>query len=118
MINFNILAILNLLKNPQFEWDGSYIYEEIIWLDPRPKPTKEEWETEKARLIAYQPKQECKDKAKMLIAKTDWSVLPDRSIMIENISNFIDYRNTLLNLIINPIENPDFPKEPDVIWKN
>jgi hypothetical protein len=60
----------------------------------------------------------CKNQAKMLIAKSDWSVLPDRSIMIENISNFIDYRNTLLNLIINPVENPDFPKEPDPIWKN
>ena len=62
-------------------------------------------------------KQECKNKAKTLIAKYDFAVLPDRSQDIENVNEIIQYRNLLLSLIKNPIEDPIFPNEPDVRWK-
>jgi hypothetical protein len=62
-------------------------------------------------------KQNCKDKAKQLIAKTDWAVLPDRSVMLDNASDFVQYRTQLLDLILNPVENPVFPTEPTPRWK-
>ena len=59
-------------------------------------------------------KQNCKDQAKQLIASSDWSVLPD--VNITNKSDFENYRSILRNLIINPIEDPIFPIEPNPIW--
>jgi hypothetical protein len=113
MNNFNVKALQSLVNNPKFIWYGLE-WEGLIWQDERPCPTKEEWETEKARLIAEQPLQDCKSKAKQLIANTDWSVLPDVNII--NKSEFESYRNILRNYIINPIENPEFPIEPQPIW--
>ena len=59
-------------------------------------------------------KQNCKDQAKQLITLSDWSVLPD--VNISNKSEFESYRTQLRNLIINPVENPIFPVEPNPIW--
>lgn len=115
MINYNILALRNLVPNCVFSWKGEH-WEGLEWQDERPKPTKEAWETEKDRLIAYQPKQNCKDKAKILIANSDWSVLPD--VNLTNKSDFENYRTQLRNLIINPVEDPIFPVEPNPIWSN
>lgn len=56
----------------------------------------------------------CKTEAKKIIKNTDWSVLPD--VNISNKSDFITYRETLRNLILNPVENPVFPVEPEPIW--
>lgn len=117
-MNYSVLAMQNLLPKAQFSWGDPYNYEDINWLDSRAIPTKEEWETEKNRLIAYQPKKECKDQAKLLIAKYDFAVLPDRSKDIQNIDEIIYYRDTLLSLIKNPIENPIFPDPPEVLWKS
>lgn len=116
MINYDILALQNLIQNAQFVWYGTE-WDGIQWNDPRPQPTKEEWETEKARLIAYQPKQDCKDKAKQLLSQSDWSTLPDVQTQLLNYQDFINYRSQLRNLVINPVENPIFPTEPKVIWK-
>jgi hypothetical protein len=58
----------------------------------------------------------CKSKAKELISNCDWSVLPD--VKIQNKTEFENYRSQLRNLIINPVENPIFPVEPDPIWSN
>jgi hypothetical protein len=110
---YKIQALLNLVPNSSFSWGGEE-WETLTWLDERPCPTKEEWETEKVRLIAYQPLQDCKSKAKQLISNTDWSVLPD--VNITNKSEFESYRSILRNYIINPIENPEFPIEPQPIW--
>lgn len=63
-------------------------------------------------------KQNCKSQAKQLIAKYDFAVLPDRSKDIQNIEEIISYRDFLLSLIKNPIENPEFPTPPEVIWKS
>ena len=59
-------------------------------------------------------KNNCKDQAKQLIANSDWSVLPD--VNITNKSEFENYRSQLRNLIINPVEEPIFPIEPNPIW--
>ena len=59
-------------------------------------------------------KQNCKDQSKQLIASSDWSVLPDVNIL--NKSEFENYRSQLRNLIINPVEDPIFPVEPNPIW--
>lgn len=114
---YHSLAMLNLVPRAQFVWRGSE-WEGLEWMDSRPCPTKEQWETEKARLIAYQPKQDCKDEAKRRIALTDWSVLPDRSVMLENASDFVTYRTALLNLILSPVDNPTWPTEPTPRWKS
>jgi len=62
-------------------------------------------------------KDKCKTQAKELIAKYDFAVLPDRSKDISNMEEIISYRDFLLSLIKNPIENPEFPNPPEVIWK-
>ena len=59
-------------------------------------------------------KNNCKDQAKQLIASSDWSVLPD--VNITNKLEFENYRSQLRNLIINPVEDPIFPLEPNPIW--
>jgi len=61
-------------------------------------------------------KDNCKSKAKDLIANCDWSVLPD--VNLQNKSEFENYRSILRNLILNPIEDPIFPIEPTPIWSN
>ena len=116
MIDYNIKALQNLVPNCKLYWVGTD-WDGLQWEDERPQPTKEAWEAEKARLIAYQPKQDCKDEAKRRIALTDWSVLPDRSVMLENASDFVTYRTELLNLILNPVDSPIWPTEPKARWK-
>ena len=59
-------------------------------------------------------KEKCKSKSKELIANCDWSVLPD--VNLQNKSQFENYRSRLRELIVNPVENPVFPIEPDPIW--
>jgi hypothetical protein len=59
-------------------------------------------------------KNNCEARAKKLISKCDWSVLPD--VNLQNKSDFESYRSKLRELIINPVENPVFPIEPDPIW--
>ena len=61
-------------------------------------------------------KDKCEARAKELISKCDWSVLPD--VNLQNKSDFENYRSILRNLILNPIEDPIFPMEPTPIWSN
>jgi len=75
------------------------------------------WEQLNAKIIelsSQQPIQDCKNKAKQLIAKCDWSMLPD--VGLSNVSDFETYRAVLRNLIKNPVANPVWPTEPDPIW--
>lgn len=65
------------------------------------------------RLLEFK-KQNCKDQAKVLIANSDWSVLQD--VNLSNKSEFENYRSVLRNFILNPVENPVFPTEPNPIW--
>ena len=59
-------------------------------------------------------KNNCKEESKKRILFSDWSVLPD--VNITNKSEFESYRSQLRNLIINPVEDPIFPVEPNPIW--
>jgi hypothetical protein len=102
----------------QTNQDGSSLVNPIdglIWENA--EFTKPTWEQIEAQWIIVNKElniQDCKNKAKQLISNTDWSVLPD--VNITNKSEFESYRNILRNYIINPIENPEFPIEPQPIW--
>jgi len=71
------------------------------------------WEVDETLKSEYL-KNQCKAKAKSLISSSDWSVLID--VNISNRSEFESYRAILRNLILNPVENPIFPTEPEPIW--
>jgi hypothetical protein len=115
MIDYTIILVNNY-KGKQWSLNGDS-YEGLIWLDESLKPTKEELDSQWEEVQSIIKKQSCKNKAKELIAKYDFAVLPDRSKDISNIEEIIIYRDFLLSLIKNPIENPTFPTPPEVIWK-
>lgn len=89
-------------------------YDSLRWEDLRTKPKWDEIQNTWNILFSDILKQNCKDQAKQLIALSDWSVLPDVNII--NKSEFEFYRTQLRNLIINPVEDPIFPIEPNPIW--
>ena len=65
----------------------------------------------------------CKYTAQGLLYDTDWSVLPDVSNSTQipyllNVQEFIDYRSTLRELVINPVDNPNYPTKPIAVWQN
>ena len=112
MIDYTTILVNNY-KGKQWSLNGDS-YEGLEWYDNNPKPTKEELDNQWEEVQSIIKKQNCKTKAKQLISNTDWSVLPD--VNITNKSEFESYRNILRNYIINPIENPEFPIEPQPIW--
>lgn len=89
-------------------------YEELIWYSETPKPTKLELDSQWNEVLEITKKQNCKDEAKRKISDCDWSVLPDVNLL--NKSDFESYRLVLRNLILNPVENPVFPTEPNPVW--
>lgn len=56
----------------------------------------------------------CKNKAKGLLAKTDWAMLPD--VQITNKADFENYRAILRGYVISPVANPTWPTEPQPVW--
>ena len=107
-------ALKSLTPTAEYGVAGN-TYAGIEWLSPEiTKPTEEEVLNEMARLGTLVPFELCKKQAKLLIAKSDWSVLPD--VGISNGAEFVAYRATLRELIKNPVEFPDFPTEPQPIW--
>lgn len=62
-------------------------------------------------------KEQCKSKAKQLLSDSDWSELPSVIEQLENTNEWKSYRMEIRKFIIAPIENPVFPSEPSVIWK-
>lgn len=112
MIDYCLILIINY-SGKQWSLDGNS-YDGLVWQDESPKPTKEEldslWETTKETVA----KKECKEKAKKLLAESDWSVLSD--VGLANQSDFISYRSNLRSLVINPQVNTVFPTEPEAVW--
>ncbi len=91
------------------EWSG------LEWLDQvQSCPTEEEVNAKMAELNAQWPLDQCERKAKELIAKADWAVLPD--VNITNKADFEAYRTALRQLIFNPVADPDWPVEPKPVW--
>jgi hypothetical protein len=113
---YKIQALLNLVPNSSFSWGGEE-WETLTWLDECPCPTKEEWETEKARLVSEQPLQDCKSKAQSLLNESDFTDLYSVRNKLENIYEWDTYREVIRELRINPIKNPVFPDKPKTIWK-
>ena len=74
----------------------------------------------RAEWLANEPNQDkalkdaCKEKAKSLLALTDWAVLPD--VQLTNQADFVAYRATLRDLITNPVQDPQWPTEPQPVW--
>lgn len=110
-----IAKALNVLR-PHSSWVlAGDVYEGLDWQDQtQSKPSKEEVEAEVARQEQQKPFDDCKEKAKYLIAATDWSVLPD--VGLQNKTEFEAYRAQLRALIVTPVANPVWPTEPSPIW--
>lgn len=93
-------------------------YEGLNWLDDlSKKPSDEELKLKYNKAIILKKHKLCKNEAKQLLNKTDWSNLSDAQTQLDNYEEFVEYRKTLRNYIINPVENPDFPIEPEARWK-
>jgi hypothetical protein len=113
MIDISII-LSHKLPNAQWSLNGDD-YEGLTWYSTDiQKPTQKEIESWNKEVQIQINKDNCETKAKDLIANCDWSVLPD--VNLQNKSEFENYRSILRNLILNPVENPVFPIEPDPIW--
>lgn len=105
-------AIISLVPEAQIAVTGN---NEVLWIDPSVAAvTDEQIQNEVDRLTQLAPFNDCKLKAKQLIAATDWAALPDVGLV--NQSDFIAYRSALRALIINPVANPVWPTEPTPEW--
>lgn len=104
----NCLWGLNANDPNQLSWSES---------NTIPKPTKEELDAQWNEVLSIKKKEQCKDKAKQLLSQSDWSTLPDVQAQLSNYQDFVNYRSQLRNLVINPVENPVFPSEPEARWK-
>ena len=109
MINYQ--EILNINNyNKSYSCSNVFDWNSFIFDISSEKPTNEQIEI----MIKNVSFILCKETAKQKISLSDWSVLPD--VKIENKSEFENYRSTLRNYILNPVENPIFPPEPEPIW--
>lgn len=110
-----IIKALNTLRpNSQWALSGDK-YDGLNWQDQtQSKPTEQEINDEIAKQDAQRPFDECKFKAKQLIAATDWAVLPD--VNLQNKADFELYRAQLRALIVTPVANPVWPTEPEPVW--
>ena len=112
MIDYSLILSINYAKK---RWVlAGNTYEGLEWYDESTKPTKEELDSQWNKVESDAKKNNCKEESKKRIASCDWSVLPD--VKIQNKAQFENYRSTLRNLILNPIEDPIFPIEPTPIW--
>lgn len=115
------MEISLVLSENNYQYSGSVTnnteecYNNITWLDIRQKPDWNTILTQWNLLNIKLKKQNCKNEAKQKISNSDWSVLPD--VKISNKSEFENYRAILRNYILNPVEDPSWPQEPDPIWQ-
>ena len=107
-------ALQVIRPNAQWVLDGND-YDGLEWLDQvQQKPSENEVQDTITMLVLEAPLKACKAKAKELIAATDWSVLPD--VGLTNVADFEAYRATLRGLIVNPVQDPVWPVEPQPVW--
>jgi hypothetical protein len=55
-----------------------------------------------------------KETAEARLQSSDWSMLAD--VNLSNKDEWISYRASLRNIVINPIPNPVFPELPKSVW--
>ena len=60
---------------------------------------------------------ECKAKARQLLVESDWAELPSVLDQLSNASEWKTYRIEVRKLLIDPVEAPNFPNLPVVVWK-
>lgn len=108
-------AIRSLAPTAQWSMLDITDYSTLQWFSPEiPQPTESQAQAEVARLKDAEPLKICSDKAKVLLAESDWSVLPD--VNISNKAEFEAYRAQLRTLMFNPVAEPVFPTEPQPVW--
>ena len=108
-------ALLSLKPNAEWVWRG-HEYDGLEWLDTKQtKPAENEIQDEITRLTLLEPFNNCKAKAKQLVAATDWAVLAD--VGLKNSADYVTYRGILRGLIITPVAEPVWPTEPTPMWE-
>lgn len=112
MIDYALILTTNYVGT-QWSMDR-FSYESLNWLDSSPKPTQVELDALWQSTLDLQAKLACKNKAKALLAASDWSVLPD--VQITNKSAFDNYRAILRGYVISPVTDPTWPTEPQPVW--
>jgi hypothetical protein len=65
-------------------------------------------------VTAQASKDNCKSQAKVLLAQTDWSVLPD--VGLANSADFVTYRAIVRGLVKDPVTDPVWEVEPKAVW--
>jgi hypothetical protein len=107
-------ALISLAPGAEWSMTDNNKYSSLVWMSSTPKPTEAEVNAEIARLRDNAPLKLCSDQAKVLLAASDWSVLPD--VNISNKAEFEVYRAQLRTLVFTPVVNPVFPTEPQQVW--
>jgi len=108
-------AIRSLAPTAQWTMLDITNYATLQWFSPEvAQPTQNQAQAEVARLQAAEPLTICVNKAKTLLASSDWSVLSD--VNISNKADFEAYRAQLRTLMFNPVVDPVFPTEPQPVW--
>lgn len=79
------------------------------------KPTIDEIKQKIAELEKRLAIKVCKQKAKELLAESDWAMLPD--VNLANKKDFELYRAELRKLAVDPIANPLLPEKPKAIFE-
>jgi hypothetical protein len=109
-------AINAVCPNATWSLDEPFEYANLRWMDEvNAKPSEQDVMQKYNELLAQVPFDACKQKAKELIAATDWAALPD--VGLQNKSAFEAYRAALRALIITPVAEPVWPTEPTPIWE-
>lgn len=108
-------AIRSLAPTAQWTMTDITNYSTLQWFSPEvAQPTESQAQAEVVRLQSEEPLTVCSNKAKTLLAASDWSVLPD--VNISNKAEFEAYRAELRTLMFNPVASPVFPTEPQPAW--
>ena len=115
MIDYSLILTINY-KGKIWSLNGDS-YEGLEWLDESPKPTKEELDSKWEEVLTIIKKDNCKNKAQILLNESDFTDLYSVRNKLENINEWDTYRGIIRELRINPIENPIFPDKPKTIWK-
>jgi len=125
MATNGIPQALNALT-PGAEWTMTNIddYSTITWLSPNiQQPSQAQIDQEIINLNSYQPYEDCKNQATVLLFKTDWTTIadvasPTNNPYLMNQADFFAYRNAVRKLAVNPVANPVWPTEPAAKWSS
>lgn len=86
-------------------------------LNPTPQEVEQAIEANNTQSLL----DKCKTQASQLLFDTDWTTIPDvvnpaNNPYLMNQADFIEYRNQVRQLAVNPVVNPVFPTKPTEQW--